>query len=209
MTEHRAEVGLRGEEDLVVYRPRAFGAQAHLARGLLAGHVQRAFALQRPTFDGFEQKGGFAHAGFTGEQHDRTGDHAGAEDAIQFSDAGGKSCGVADVDLTHRPGGCGRDGRDRGGLTAAYARSTAGGHGDRVDRAPFTAFRAAAHPFCDLVSAGATSICRFGFGHRATLATVTDTEPPERTSGLRRGLLRPRRGPCPGGAAVARRRPAR
>ena len=105
VAEHRAEVGLRGEVELVVDRAGPVGPQPHLGRGLLAGDVEHPQPGARRLGRDLQQQRGLADAGLAGEQHRRPGDHAAAEHPVELGDAAGARAGVLDRHLADRDGG--------------------------------------------------------------------------------------------------------
>ncbi len=102
VAEHRAEVGLGGEEEPVGERVGPPGPQPHLGGGLLAGHVERRPARLGPATRHLEQQRRLADSGLAGQQHHRARHQPVAEHPVQLADPG------------QRPGGgIGRHLRDR------------------------------------------------------------------------------------------------
>ena len=86
--EDRGEVGLGREVELVGEGSGAFGAQAHLARGLFGADVEHARARAGGSGCDLEQQGRLADAGLAAQQDRGTGDDAAAEHAVELADAG-------------------------------------------------------------------------------------------------------------------------
>ena len=89
VAEHRAEVGLGGEVELVVDRRRAVGPQPHLRGGLLAGDVEHPQPGPRGLRGDLEQQRRLADPGLAGEQHGGAGHHTAAEHPVELGDAAG------------------------------------------------------------------------------------------------------------------------
>ena len=102
MAEHRAEVGLGGEVELVLDAAGAVGAHPHLGGGLLAGHVEHPVAQPRGLRGDLEQQRGLADAGLAGEQDRRARDQAAAEHPVELGHAAGARQGVLDRHLADR-----------------------------------------------------------------------------------------------------------
>ena len=86
--EHRAEVGLRGDEQPRPQRADALGAQPHLAGGLLAGDVEHRAALLGGAGRDVEQQRRLADARLAGQQDDGARDEPAAEHPVELLDAG-------------------------------------------------------------------------------------------------------------------------
>ena len=128
VAEHRAEVGLGGQVQLVGQRVRPAGPQPDLGGGLLAGDVQRASAGLGPAGGDLEQQGRLADARLAGEQHHRAGHQPAAEHPVQLADPGQGSVGRVGADLADRHRLAGRRRRrDRGELRRAGLRHAAPG----------------------------------------------------------------------------------
>ena len=138
--EDRAEVGLRGEQQLGVERVDPARPQAHLRGRLLAGHVQHLAPGAGRAGGDVEQQGRLADARLAGQQHHGAGHEAAAEHPVQLVDPRGPRPRGLDVDLVDGPG---RRPRGRGG---DRARCAAAGPGVLEDRAPGLALAAPAHP---------------------------------------------------------------
>ena len=144
MAQHRGQVGLRRQVQVVADRPDAVGAQAYLARRLLARDIQRAVVVARRLGGHVQQQRGLPDAGLAREEHDRARYQTAAEHAVQLRNAGLARGGLPAVDLAdgqrgHRyPSGGGGPHRGRAGL---------------LDRAPGVALRAAAEPLGRLPAA--------------------------------------------------------
>ena len=112
--EHRAEVGLGGEEQLVVDAAGAVGAQPHLGGRLLAGDVEGALAGAGGLGRDLEQQRALADAGLAGEQDRGAGHQAAAEHAVEL----GHAARARDRLGGRRPGRSGRPGVDTGPAAA-------------------------------------------------------------------------------------------
>ena len=66
-------------------------AQLDLVLGLLAGAVENRTDVARHVRRHLQQQRGFADARLAAEQHERAGDDAATQDAIELVDAGGHS----------------------------------------------------------------------------------------------------------------------
>ena len=84
MGQHRAEVGLGGEVELVVDAAGAVGAQPHLGGRLLAGDVEGAALVAGGLRGHLEQQRALADAGLAGEQDGRAGHQPAAEHAVEL-----------------------------------------------------------------------------------------------------------------------------
>ena len=154
VAEHRAEVGLGGEVELVVDAAGAVGAQPHLGGRLLAGDVERAQPRAGGLRGHLEQQRRLADAGLAGQQHRGAGHQAAAEHPVELGHAAGAGQGVLDRDLPDRHRGRGH----RAGLGAAL-------RGRRLrDAAPRLALAAAADPLRGLPAALAAAVRRTGRG---------------------------------------------
>ena len=100
--EHRAEVGLGGEVELVVDAAGAVGAQPHLGGRLLAGDVERAALVAGGLRGDLEQQRALADAGLAGEQDRRAGHQAAAEHPVELGHAAGAERGLLDRHLADR-----------------------------------------------------------------------------------------------------------
>ena len=89
VAEHRAEVGLGGEVELVVDAAGAVGAQPHLGGGLLAGDVEGAAPVARGLGGDLEQQRALADARLAGEQDRGAGHQAAAEHPVELGHAAG------------------------------------------------------------------------------------------------------------------------
>ena len=89
VAEHRAEVGLGGEVELVVHPAGAVGAQPHLGGRLLAGDVERAARGPGRLRGHLEQQRGLADAGLAGQQDRRAGHQPAAEHPVELGHAAG------------------------------------------------------------------------------------------------------------------------
>ena len=118
VAEHRAEVGLGGEVELVVDAAGAVGAQPHLGGRLLAGDVERAALVAGGLRGDLEQQRGLADAGLAGEQDRRAGHQAAAEHPVELGHAAGAERGLLDRHLADRD----RRRGDRAGLRRAAGR---------------------------------------------------------------------------------------
>ena len=143
--EHRAEVGLGGEVELVVHAAGAVGAQPHLGRGLLAGDVERAALVAGGLRGDLEQQRALADAGLAGEQDRGAGHQAAAEHPVELGHAAGAERGVARP--TTWPIGTAGVRHRRRPSPAATRRRRLG------DRAPGLALAAAADPLAGLPAA--------------------------------------------------------
>ena len=121
--EHRAEVGLGGEVELVVHAAGAVGAQPDLGGGLLAGDVEGAALVARGLGRDLEQQRALADAGLAGEQDRRAGHQAAAEHPVELGHAAGAEGRVLDRDLADRDRGPGDRARPRRRLVGAAAAS--------------------------------------------------------------------------------------
>ena len=134
--QHRAEVGLRREEELVVDTAGAVGAQPHLGRGLLAGDVEGALAGAGGLGGHLQQQGALAHAGLAGQQDRRARHQSAAQHAVELGHPAGAGHRLGGGDLADRHG--------RGGhRTGRGAERRGAGLGDR---APGLALAAPADP---------------------------------------------------------------
>ena len=103
VAEHRGQVGLGGQVELVVQRADPLGAQPDLGGRLLAGDVRAPAAVPRGhAVRDVEQQGRLADAGLAGQQHDRAGHQAAAEHPVELGDAGRPGGGRRRVDLGDR-----------------------------------------------------------------------------------------------------------
>src|SRR5438309_8806639 len=84
--DHRAEIGLREDEDPVARDAEAPRAHLDLRRRFLAGHVEDG-ALRRERSGRLHQEGALADARISAEQHARALDDPAAEHAIELADA--------------------------------------------------------------------------------------------------------------------------
>ena len=134
--EHRPEVGLRGEEQLVVDAAGAVGAQPHLGGRLLAGDVEGALPGARGLRGHLEQQRALADARLAGQQDRGARHEPAAEDAVELGHAAGARDRLRGRDL---PDGHRRR-RDRTGGGAQGRRARLG------DGPPGLALAAAADP---------------------------------------------------------------
>ena len=111
--EHGAEVGLGGEEELVVDAAGAVGAQPHLGGRLLAGDVERAGAHPGGLRGHLEQQRALADAGLAGEQDRRAGHQPAAEHPVELGHAAGAERATSSTE-TWPIGTAGRGHRRRG-----------------------------------------------------------------------------------------------
>lgn len=88
MAEHRRQVGLRREVEVVVDRPDPVGPQPDLARGLLGGHIERAVVVARRLGRHVQQQRRLADPRLARQQHDRARHQPAAEHPVQLTDAG-------------------------------------------------------------------------------------------------------------------------
>ncbi len=204
--EDGGEIGLGREVHAVVHRPGPVGAQPYLPRRFLAGDVERALvaAALRPPMDHLEEQRRLADAGFSREQHDRTGNYSAAEDAVEFVDTRGLRVGGFSVDPGQRGGRGGRQHRGSAGAGEGGPGTRSDGRGLRkglVHRPPCSAFRASADPFPDGVRAVGTAVERLGFDHCRRIVARPDRKDPGRqcSTGVFRSL---------GAASVPRRQSA-
>ena len=100
--EHGAEVGLGGEEQLVVDAAGAVGAQPHLGGGLLAGDVERAALVAGGLRGHLEQQRALADAGLAGEQDRRARHQAAAEHPVELGHPAGAERRLLDRHLADR-----------------------------------------------------------------------------------------------------------
>ena len=137
--EHRAEVGLGGEVELVVDAVGAVGAQPHLGGGLLAGDVEdarRRYARR----SGRRPRAAACSCRRPGSPASRIaapGHQAAAEDAVELGDPAGAEARLLDRDLADR---------DRRGASPGLRVCAASAGGRLGDRAPGLALAAAADP---------------------------------------------------------------
>ncbi len=134
--EHGAEVGLRGQEQLVVHAAGAVGAQPHLGGRLLAGDVEGALPGAGGLGRDLEQQRALADAGLAGEQDRGPGHEATTQHPVELGHAARPGDRLGDRDLSDRHRG--RGDRPRGG---AQGRRT-----DLRDRAPGLALTTPADP---------------------------------------------------------------
>ncbi len=171
VAEDGGQVGLGGQIEVVVERADAVGAQPHLARRLLAGHIEGAVLGAGRLGGHVQQQGGLADAGFAREQDDRARHEAAAEHPVQLRHAGRAGGGLPAVDLADGQRGAGHPAR-RGGPDR--------GRAVLLDRAPGLTLRAAAEPLGRLPAAlgaavGRAVLGRLGTGsHAETVARGTD-----------------------------------
>jgi hypothetical protein len=143
MAEHRSEVGLGGEVELLPDGVGAVSAHPHLRSGLLPGDVEHPVAQPCRLRGHLEQQRRLADPRLTGEQDRGTGHQATAEHTVELGHAAGAGQGVLDRDLADRQ--CRR--RDGTGLHPAL-RGRLLHHG-----APGLALRAATDPLAGLPAA--------------------------------------------------------
>ena len=207
VAERGLQVGLGGEEDLVVGAAGALGAQPDLARRLLARQVERAATGLRPAVHDLEQQRRLADPGIAGQQRHRAGDEAAAEHPVELTDAGGEVPGRTGIDRAD-----GDRGRARGDGAAGGRTRDRGEDRDLVDGAPAAAVRTAADPLRGDVLALRTAVLRTRLGtdlcHVLTVSVGTDRTAAARLSGRPCRLRRPPR-PLPRGGAPHPRRSAR
>ena len=121
MTEQRPQLALRGEQQGRIDRVDALGPQSHLTGGLLPGDVEDGAVIAllrgvRGLGGHIEQKGGFAHPGLPGQQHDGARHDPAAQHPVQLADPGGPGPGLLGADLAYGACGGGRVHRpDRAG----------------------------------------------------------------------------------------------
>ena len=165
--EHRAEVGLGGEVELVVHAAGAVGAQPDLRGRLLAGDVEGAALVARGLGGDLEQQRALADAGLAGEQDRGAGDQPAAEHPVELGHAAG-----AERESSTETWPIGTAGPVTG-PAAARAVGAAG----LGDRAPGLALAAAADPLGGLPAALGAAVRRGvgGFGMAGTLGHVADS----------------------------------
>ena len=147
VAEHRLEVRLSSQVDLLVSTAGALRAHSNLARRLLAGDIQCASPGLRPPMSHLEQQGRLTDARITGQQAHRTRHDATAENPVEFAYAGGKVAGAIRIDRSE-----GNGGRRRNRAALSDPAADCGNH-DLVHRAPRPTLRAATHPFRSYVAA--------------------------------------------------------
>lgn len=84
MAEDRGEVGLGGEEEVVVDRPDPVGAQPYLARGLLRGDIEGAVLVTGGLGGHIQQERRLSDTRLAREQHHGAGDQTAAEHPVQL-----------------------------------------------------------------------------------------------------------------------------
>ena len=99
-----------------------FPTHFNLLRRLFAGNVQDAFALRDQAREGLQQEGRLANARIAANQNHRAGNHAAAENPVEFPDPGATAMFADDFDLANRNGLRGPQLQHR---TAAAARRSA------------------------------------------------------------------------------------
>ena len=102
--EHRAEVGLGGEVELVVDAAGAVGAQPDLGGRLLAGDVEGAALVAGGLGGHLEQQRALADAGLAGEQDRGAGHQPAAEHPVELGHPAGAERGLLDRHLADRHG---------------------------------------------------------------------------------------------------------
>ena len=100
MGQDGSEIGLGGEEEVVVDGARALGPEPDLRRRLLAGDVEGATAGTCPAGGQLEQQRRLADTGLPGEQQHPTRHHAAAEHPVELADTGRHGARAVD----RRPG---------------------------------------------------------------------------------------------------------
>ena len=178
--QHGRQIGGGGQQQIRGHRVDACSPHAHLRLGLLAGQIQHG-AIRMPLghgAGGLQQQGGFADAGLSCDERDRSGHDAAAEDPVEFAEPGGQSMDGFGADLGDRRGGAVPDMKRRGARGApGRGRARAGG-GPRLaeflHRAPLAAFGAAAIPFGAVPSAFGAYVLRRGLRHISTLSVFAD-----------------------------------
>ena len=155
----RLEVGLGGEEQLVVHGAGALGAQPDLPGRLLAGDVEHTGAGSG-LGGHLQQQRRLPDARLAGQQHDRAGDESAAEYPVELVDTGRPGARGVQLDVGDPPGRRARGARDD--LSSGPALRL-----DLLERAPGLACRAAADPLRRTVSALGAEVAPAARGARA------------------------------------------
>src|SRR5512144_1782300 len=100
--EQRGQVGLRRQVEVRVEGTHAVGAQPDLRGRLLTGDDEAGVCRRGAPRGDLQQQRRLAGARFAREQHDRPGDEAAAEDAVELGDAGWPGPRRGRVDLADR-----------------------------------------------------------------------------------------------------------
>ena len=159
VAEHGRNVGLRGQEDLVVTASGALGTHPDLSRRLFTGDVERTPPRLRPPMGHLQKQGRFSDARISRQQAHRTGHHTAAEYPVEFAHAGGKMSGAIRIDAADRNRRRGRDG------AAPDCAGGSGSEGDLIEGAPGFALGASPEPLRGDVSALGAAILRSRFSH--------------------------------------------
>ena len=123
MAEHRMQVRLGGQVQLVVAATGPIGAHPDLTPRLFAGDVERAPPRRRPLVGDLEQQRRLTHPRIAGEQGDRARHHAATEHPVEFIDAGGAVAGAVRLDGADRNGSRRRADRRRARRLATALRT--------------------------------------------------------------------------------------
>ena len=153
--EHRAEVGLGGEVELVVDAVGAVGAQPDLGGGLLAGDVEDPLPDPGGLGGHLEQQRALADPGLAGQQDRGARHQPAAEHPVELGHAAAAGASTP----RPRPGRSGTAGAVTGLRRGAHGRGGGLGH-----RAPGLALAAAAHPLGGLPAALGAAVGRTGRG---------------------------------------------
>jgi hypothetical protein len=101
--EHDVEVGLAGEQQVLVEGVETLRAHPHLAGGLLGGHVQDRLAAARQRLRGLQQERGLARPRLTAHEHHRAGHEPASEHPVELADAGHRAGVLVEGHVTDRP----------------------------------------------------------------------------------------------------------
>ncbi|ULA58433.1 MAG: hypothetical protein LZF60_50167 [Nitrospira sp.] len=141
---------LSENEQMLAADAKPFTPHLDLPGRLLAGDIQDLFARFRQQRQSLQQQGCFPNTGITPDQHDRTGHHAAAQDAIEFAHSRALPRFAHDFNVRDGSGHRHR----RGWHTLATFRS--GRQTLFFKRVPAAAVRAASKPARRLMAAGLT-----------------------------------------------------
>ena len=142
------KVRLADDEEIVGDRSEAVGPHAHLARALLARHIEHALSSPRDLRRHAKREARLADARIANDQDHRARNHAAAQDAIELARAGQKARHVLHGDLADS------DGTRPVGKPEAQSVACALRRGGLLDeRVPRAAAWALAHPLGRIIAA--------------------------------------------------------
>lgn len=156
----RLEIRLADDEERVGQGLQAVGAHAHLARALLARHIEDFPALARDIGADAQRQARLADARIADDQDHRARDDAAAQDAVELARARQEARHVLELDLSNRLRLLGIGEPE---AQAASSRRRLRRDGLLDERVPGTAARTAPHPLRGVIAAFLADVDGFLF----------------------------------------------